>query len=217
MKDWLKVKSPEEEAKTGILPVGQPVVLYLCPRDYWKNQSKAWRGDIGSLRIETGAIPVWGSAIGDHSGFDGIRFADIRKDYDVCFTDVPPLDVEQCHSEGWLKAELGEGKETEIPVVGQSVVLCLCPRDRNQTRETDIGSLYIESGETDAIVWGSAFGLCSAFDGTEFKDILKDYEVYFTEVPPLELGRFPSPLGISLAQRETNYRAHIKRVLDDLK
>ena len=83
MKDQLKVQFPEEEAKTGILPVGQPVVLYLCPRDYWKNQSKAWRSDIGNLRIETGAIPVWGSAIGNHSGFDGMRFADIRKDYDT--------------------------------------------------------------------------------------------------------------------------------------
>ena len=217
MSDWLKVKSPEEEAKTGILPIGQPAVLYLCPRDYWKNQGKAWRGDIGSLRMEAGTIPVWRSALGSHSPFEGMTVGDIQADYDICFTEVPPLDAEQCHSEGWLKAELAEGEDAEIPVAGQSAVLFLRPRDRNQEWATDIGSLYIESGETDAIVWGSAFGLCSAFDGAQFEDILKDYEVRFTEAPPLELGRFPSPLGISHEQRETNYRAHINGVLDDLK
>ncbi|MBR0281195.1 MAG: hypothetical protein IJQ81_06350 [Oscillibacter sp.] len=51
----------------------------------------------------------------------------------------------------------------------------------------------------------------------KFEDILKDYEVCFATVPPLEVGRFPSPLGISHEQRETNYRAHINRVLDSLK
>lgn len=215
MKDWLKMKAPEE--KTGILTHEKLAVLYLCPRDYWKNQNKAWRGDIGSLRMETGVISVWRSVLGSHSPFDGMTVEYIQTDYDVCFAEVPPLDTEQCHSKGWLKAELEEGKETEIPIAGQSVVLYLCPRDPNQTREMDIGSLYVENEEADTLVWGSAFGLCSAFDGMKFKDILKEYEVYFTEAPPMEMGRFPSPLGISLAQRETNYRAHIKRVLDDLK
>ena len=118
----------------------------------------------------------------------------------------------------WLKAKLPEGKETEaeIPLVGQCAVLYLCPRDRNKAWGSDIGSLYVENGETDALMWESAFGVCSGFDGMSFRDILKDYEVCFTEVPPLELGRFPSPLGISLEQRETNYRAHINRVLDNL-
>ena len=121
MNDWLKVKVPEE--KTGILTPGKSAVLYLCPRDYWKKHDGVWRGDIGSLRVGTDAIPVWRSAIGRHSPFDGMTFGDILKDYEICFT----------------------------------------------------------------------------------------------EVPPLELGRFPSPLGISHEQREANCRAHINRVLDDLK
>lgn len=215
MNDWLKVKTPEE--KTGILTPGKLAVLYLCPRDYWKNQNKAWRGDIGSLRTEPGAVPVWRSVIGRHSPLDGMTFEDILKDYEICFTEVPALDMEQFPSEGWLKAELSEGKEPEIPLTGQSAVLCLRPRDRNQEWATDIGDIYVESGETDTLVWGSAFGLCSGFDGVKFENILKDYEVCFAEVPPLEAGRFPSPLGISHEQRETNYRAHINRVLDDLK
>ena len=220
MNDWLKVKVPEEN--TGILTPGKSAVLYLCPRDYWKKHDGVWRGDIGSLRMETGAIPVWRSAIGRHSPFDGMTFGDILKDYEICFTEVPPLDAEQCHSEGWLKAELAEGKEAEIPVARQSAVLCLRPHDRTEAWAIDIGSLDVgyeseESKEADTLVWGSAFGLQSGFDGVKFEDILKDYEVFFTEVPPLELGRFPSPLGISHEQREANYRAHINRVLDDLK
>lgn len=196
MNDWLKVKASEE--KTGILTPGKTAVLYLCPRDYWKNQSKVWRGDIGSLRAEADAIPVWRSVIGRHSPFDGMTFEDILKDYEICFSEVPPLDMAQFPSQGWLKAELAEGKEAEIPITGQSAVLCLRPRDRNQTREIDIGSLYVESGETDTLVWGSAFGLCSGFDGVKFEDILKDYDVCFAEVPPLEAGRFPAPLRIAL-------------------
>ena len=210
MKDWLKLALPEKEPKVGIPAIGQSAVLYCCPRDYWKNPDKAWRGDIGSLRMEAGTIPVWRSVIGRHSPFDGMTFEDILKDYEICFSEVSSL-------EGWLKAELAEGKEAEISIAGQSAVLCLRPRDRNQTLETDIGSLYVESGETDTLVWGSAFGLCSGFDGVKFEDILKDYDVCFAEVPPLEAGRFPSPLGISHEQRETNYRAHISRVLDNLK
>lgn len=214
MSDWLKVKAPEE--KTGILAPGKSAVLYLCPRDYWKNRDKAWRGDIGSLRTESDAVPVWRSVIGRHSPLDGMTFEDIRKDYEICFTEVPPLDMKQFPSEGWLKAELSEGEEAEIPIAGQSVVLCLRPRERNQERATDIGSLYVERGETDTLVWGSAFGFCSGFDGVKFEDILKDYEICFAEVPPLELGRFPSTLGISHEQREANYRAHINSVLDGM-
>ena len=51
----------------------------------------------------------------------------------------------------------------------------------------------------------------------KFEDILKDYEICFAAVPPLEAGRFPSPLGIEHRLRETNYRDHINRVLEDLK
>ena len=189
MNDWLKVKVPEE--KTGILTPGKSAVLYLCPRDYWKKHDGVWRGDIGSLRVETDALPVWRSAIGRHSPFDGMTFGDILKDYKICFTEVPPL-------ESWLKAELAEGKEAEIPIAGQSAVLCLRPHDRTEAWAIDIGSLYVESGETDALVWGSAFGLCSGFDGVKFEDILKDYDVCFAEVPPLEAGRFPSPLRIAM-------------------
>ena len=213
MSDWLKVKAPEE--KTGILTPGKSAVLYLCPRDYWKKHDGVWRGDIGSLRMETGAIPVWRSAIGRHSQFDGMTFEDILKDYEICFSEVPPL-------ENWLKVELAEGKEAEIPIAGQSAVLCLRPHDRTEAWAIDIGSLDAgyeseESKEADTLVWGSAFGLCSGFDGVKFEDILKDYDVCFAEVPPLEAGRFPSPLGISHEQRKTNYSAHINRVLDDLK
>jgi hypothetical protein len=82
----------------------------------------------------------------------------------------------------WLKAKLpkGENTEAEIPLIGQSVVLYCCPHDRTKAWESDIGSLDYE--EEDGLVWGSAFGLNSGFDGVKFEDILKDYEVCFTEV-----------------------------------
>ena len=122
----------------------------------------------------------------------------------------------------WVKAKLSDSADTEIPQIGQSVVLYLCPRDRTKAWASDIGSLYVgyeseEAEEADTLFWGSAFGIDSSFDGVQFEDILKDYEVCFATVPPLEAGRFPSTLGISHEQRETNYRAHINRVLDNLK
>ena len=217
MSDWLKLVLPGKEPKTGIPASGQSVVLYLCPRDYWKGWDKVWRRDIGSLRMEADTIPVWNSTIGHYSPFDGMKLEDILKDYEICFAEIPPLDAKKFASEGWAQAEMTEGKEPEVPLTGQAVVLCCRSRDRHRELEIDIGSTWIESGETDTLVWGSAFGLQSGFDGVKFEDILRDYEVCFTEVPPLEAGRFPSPLGISLEQRETNYRAHINRVLDDLK
>ena len=113
----------------------------------------------------------------------------------------------------WVKAELLEGQEPEIPAIGQSVVLYLCPRDRTLLWEADIGSLYSEQGEADTIMWGSAFGLHSAFDGEKFEDILNDYEVCFTAVPALEYGRFPVPLGISCEKREGPSRADIRKIL----
>ena len=222
MSDWLKLVLPGKEPKTGIPASGQSVVLYLCPRDYWKGWDKVWRRDIGSLCMEADTIPVCNSGIGHFSPFDGMKLEDILKDYEICFAEIPPLDAKKFASEGWARAEMAEGKEPEVPLIGQSAVLCLRPHDRTKAWEIDIGSLDAgyeseESKEADTLVWGSAFGLQSVFDGVKFEDILRDYEVCFTEVPPLEAGRFPSPLGISLEQRETNYRAHINRVLDDLK
>ena len=172
--------------------------------------------------MEADTIPVWNSGIGHFSPFDGMKLEDILKDYEICFAEIPSLDAKKFASEGWAQAEMAKGKEPEVPLIGQSAVLCLRPHDRTKAWEIDIGSLDAgyeseESKEADTLVWGSAFGLQSGFDGVKFEDILKDYEVCFTEVPPLEAGRFPSPLGISLEQRETNYRAHINRVLDDLK
>lgn len=116
----------------------------------------------------------------------------------------------------WVMAELSEGEEPEIPFVGQSVALYCCPRDGTWAWLSDIGSVYVESEESDAPLWGSAFGVCSGLDGLKFEDILKDYVVCFAAVPALELGRFPSPLGISHKQSETNYRARINRILDNL-
>ena len=55
--------------------------------------------------------------------------------------------------------------------------------------------MYVEE---DTLFWESAFGLQSGFDGMKFEDILKDYDVRFTETPPLEAGRFPAPLRISV-------------------
>ena len=129
--------------------------------------------------------------------------------------------MKDCAQE-WVKANLSDSADTEIPLSGQSVVLYLCPRDRTKAWASDIGSLYVgyaseEAKEADTLFWESAFGIDSSFDGVKFEDILKDYEVCFATVPPLEVGRFPSPLGISHEQRETNYRAHINRVLDSLK
>ena len=192
MKDWLKLKLPEAEAEVGIPEIGQSVVLYCCPSNWKGDLEKVWRSDIGSLHMAEDAIPVWNSAIGSDSPFDGVKVEDILKDYELCFAEVPTLNAEQ-FSEGWLKAELPE----EIPLTGQSVVLRLCPRDRNQAKENDIGSLYVED-EDETPFWGSAFGIQSGFDGIKFEDILKDYEVIFTEVPPLEAGRFPPPLGIAV-------------------
>lgn len=99
----------------------------------------------------------------------------------------------------WLRAELSEGKESEIPVIGQSVALYCRPLKPGKGWRSDIGSLYVEGDDADALIWGSAFGLDSGLDGVQFEDILRDYEVCFTEVPPLEAGRFPSPLGIPVA------------------
>ena len=78
MKEWLKAKSAEEEAKSGIPPIEKTAVLYCCPRDYWKHPEKVWRSDIGSLRAEADAIPAWRSVLGRHSPFEGMKFEDIR-------------------------------------------------------------------------------------------------------------------------------------------
>ena len=118
----------------------------------------------------------------------------------------------------WVKAEMPEGKEPEIPLIGHSVALYLCPHDRNGCWEADLGSLYMaaedEGGEADVPYWGSAFGIYSGFDGVKFEDILKDYEVCFAAVPPLEYGRFPAPLGIPREPRGGIPRAVIKRIPD---
>lgn len=147
--------------------------------------------------MEPDTVPVWNSGIGGHSPFDGMKLEDILKDYDICFAEYQSLDSEQFPSEGRPKAKMAEGEEPVVPLAGQSVVLWCRARDRTGALELDIGSTWVESGETDALVWGSAFGLQSGFDGVKFEDILRDYDVWFTDVPPLEMGRFPSPLGIS--------------------
>ena len=126
------------------------------------------------------------------------------------------------NTQEWLKAKLHDGEETEaeIPPAGQSVVLYLCPHERMKPWEADIGSLYVakedEKSKAEALFWGSAFGIHSPFDGVKFKDILKKYTVCFTEVPPLEYGRFPAPLGISHGAREGFSRTNLRRVLDSL-
>ena len=102
----------------------------------------------------------------------------------------------------WEKANLPENPAEEdaaLPVIGESVVLYLCPHDRKKAWVADIGSLYAgyaseEAEKADTLFWDSACRLCSAFDGLKFEDILKDYDVYFVAVPPLEAGRFPSPM-----------------------
>lgn len=116
----------------------------------------------------------------------------------------------------WLKAKLPEDEdaEAETPGIGQPVGLYLCPHDRTRPWESDFGSLYYE--EADGLVWGSAFGIHSPFDGVKFEDILKKYTTCFTEVPPLEAGRFPAPLGISCEVRDGVSRAAIRRIIDRL-
>lgn len=102
----------------------------------------------------------------------------------------------------WKKAELSEGKEPVIPLAGQAVVLYCCPYHERRAWECDIGSLYTgpESEEAEeaekpgTLFWNSAFGIDSGFDGMKFENILRDYEVYFAHVPPLEAGRFPTPI-----------------------
>ena len=97
----------------------------------------------------------------------------------------------------WEKAELPDNPAEEdatLPVIGESVVLYLRPRNADASEPwcSDIGSLDYE--EEDGLVWGSAFGLFSAFDGVKFQNILRGYDAYFVAVPPLEAGRFPSPI-----------------------
>lgn len=122
--------------------------------------------------------------------------------------------------EGWKKAELSEGKEAVIPIAGETVVLYLCPHNRDRCWECDIGTLcaegnvFPESGEADALIWESAFGIRSGFDGVKFEDILKDYTVCFATVPPLEYGRFPAPLGITQGRRRRGSRAAVRQILD---
>ena len=181
MNEWRKAELSER--KEPILPrIGQPTILYCCPHDR-TNLRKLWKSDIGDLRMEAGA-PVWRGAVGSDSQLSGMKFADILTDYDVCFAEVPPLDAQ-----GWLNA---------IPV-GQSAVLCRRPLGQNQAWETDIGSLYAEAG---ALLWESAFGFQSEFDGVKFEDIVKNCEVCFAEIPPLEAGRFPSPLDLSVSNKD---------------
>lgn len=99
----------------------------------------------------------------------------------------------------WRKAALS-GDAAEVPLIGQAVVLHCRPHKRDEAWMCDIGSLDCEIGSPDCeeeaeLVWGSAFGLYSAFDGVKFEDILKEYEVCFAEVPPLAESRFPVTRG----------------------
>ena len=94
----------------------------------------------------------------------------------------------------WTKAELSEGKEIAIPLTGETVALYCCPRNEKDRLFCDLGSLDFE--EEDGLTWGSAFGIDSCLDGLKFEDILRNYDVCFASVPPLENGRFPPPLGI---------------------
>ncbi|MBR0281196.1 MAG: hypothetical protein IJQ81_06355 [Oscillibacter sp.] len=48
--------------------------------------------------------------------------------------------MKDCAQE-WVKANLSDSADTEIPLSGQSVVLYLCPRDRTKAWTSDIGSL----------------------------------------------------------------------------
>ena len=99
--------------------------------------------------------------------------------------------------EGWQKAELSEGKEAVIPVAGESVALYLCPHKRDKCWECDIGHLYVagdelpECDDPKTLIWESAFGIRSAFDGVPLKRIMRIYEVWFATVPPLKNGRVP--------------------------
>ena len=182
MNEWRKAEL--SKGKEPVIPgIGQPTILYCCPHDRM-NLRNRWKADVGDLRMEAGAVPVWRGAVGSESDFNGMKFADILKDYDVCFAEVPPLDAQ-----GWLKT---------VPV-GQSAVLCCRPHGWNRAWEPDIGSLYVEEG---ALFWESAFGIQSGFDGVKFEDILKACEVCFAVIPPLEAGRFPSPLRVSVNNKD---------------
>lgn len=93
----------------------------------------------------------------------------------------------------WLKAEMSNGCETVIPLIGDSVALYCRPRGDGKAWVSDLGSVD-SFEEEDGLFWESAFGIDSDFDGMKFEDILQDYEVWFAPVPPLEAGRFPSSM-----------------------
>ena len=102
----------------------------------------------------------------------------------------------------WMRAKLPDGAaaEAETPLIGESVVLYCRPRKAGKTWQSEIGSL--DFNEEDGRVWASAFGLDSGFDGMKFKDILRDYEIWFAPVPPLDAGRFPSPMTKPVGGRD---------------
>ena len=93
----------------------------------------------------------------------------------------------------WLKAELSKGKEAVIPLSGESVVLYCRPRGQGRPWTSDLGSLA-SYAEEDGLFWESAFGIDSDFDGLKLEEILREYDVWFAAVPPLDAGRFPSPM-----------------------
>lgn len=108
--------------------------------------------------------------------------------------------------EVWQKAELSEEKNAVIPIVGESVALYLCPHNRDKCWECDIGRLFVEgdtfpkSADPDALIWESALGMQSAFDGVPLKDIMKLYEVWFAAVPPLKNGQVPPSLDLRVSE-----------------
>lgn len=107
--------------------------------------------------------------------------------------------------EVWKKVELSEGKEAVIPIAGESVALYLCPHKRAECWECDIGHLYVAGNEfpdcyePGALIWESAFGIQSAFDGEPLKNIMRVYEVWFATVPPLKNGRVPPLLELRMS------------------
>lgn len=95
----------------------------------------------------------------------------------------------------WKKAEMSKGREPEIPVTGQSVVLYYVSRVNPLDTGSDIGSLAFDDEASEAY-WNSAFGFNGIFDGLFFRYLLKWYDIYFADAPPLKNGRFPPSMPI---------------------
>ena len=93
----------------------------------------------------------------------------------------------------WRRMELPDGTERRtcaFPSVGKDVGLYLIPRQRERAWMCDFGHVRIQE-ETGVPYWESAFGIGSRLDGVRIQRLLRNYDIWFACLPPLDNGRTP--------------------------